>query len=274
LKCNEEEVIVGLYTTALTRILAEMRESGFQGKSLCMIGKQTLHINVNAFEGILKDMGFKYDTDIWEELKRSKNIDSYDFFRMFGLEEVHASDINYLDGADLICDLNGALPRKLEGKFDFIIDGGTTEHIFDVANAIRCETQMLAPGGIIFHILPAAGYVNHGFYSFSPTFFQDFYRQNGVEIKHLDLEFMIAGGKWNYQKYEELMAVYSSDIRSFFEERDDSYARKLNYLIYTLSKLEEAGHVYLWCIAKKVENKPIAYPVQGLYQRMYSLTEE
>lgn len=260
---------MGLYSTALIRVLKIMQDKGFQGKSLCMIGKQAIHINASVFEGIMGDMNFAYDTSLWNKIKESKYIDSYDFFRMFGLKEVHASDINHVDGADLICDLNSKLSEEMTCKFDYVIDSGTTEHIFDVANAIQCEAQMLKPGGIIFHILPAAGYVNHGFYSFSPTFFMDFYNKNGFEIEYLDLEFMIAEERWNYMKYDELMAVYSSDIRSFFEESEDGYARKLNYLIHTLCKLEEVGHVYVWCVAKKKEDRDIVYPVQGLYERMY-----
>ncbi len=38
---------------------------------------------------------------------------------------------------------------------------------------------------------PLAGYVEHGFYSFSPTFYEDFYKANGFEIKDIAIEFII-----------------------------------------------------------------------------------
>ena len=123
---------------------------------------------------------------------------------------------------------------------------------------------------MVIHILPLAGYVDHGFYSFSPTFFEDFYCGNGFEIKTLDLEFIISEKEWNYtdQGYESHAAVYSGDARSF--HNGDGYVKQLNQLVKTIYGLKECGHIYLWCIAKKISEEQIEYPIQGFYRRIYS----
>ena len=59
-----------------------------------------------------------------------------------------------------------------------IIDGGTMEHIFHIPNVLNNIYRMLRVGGRIIHISPSSNYVDHGFYSFSPTLFYDFYQTN------------------------------------------------------------------------------------------------
>ena len=46
---------------------------------------------------------------------------------------------------------------------------------------------MLKPGGRIVHLSPAANYLDHGFYSFSPTFFADYYHANHYAIHKMQL---------------------------------------------------------------------------------------
>lgn len=39
------------------------------------------------------------------------------------------------------------------------------------AKVMENMTMLLSENGVITHILPAGGLIDHGFYSFSPTFF-------------------------------------------------------------------------------------------------------
>jgi len=244
---------MGLYSTALLRVLKLLKQYGTVDKSLCMVGRQQLLIDEERFCHIMNKVNVKYDREEYASLVKGETIhyDSYRFFKMLGLKEVHALDVMPSDGADIIFDLNKELPEDLYEKFDYIIDSGTMEHVFDTANAIKNLSKMLKPGGIIIHILAAAGYVDHGFYSYSPGFFYDFYSSNGFDVINLDLEFMISEGKWSSENYEEKLSVYSPDLRLFDSSPGNWGRDDLNGLIHKMYRLEEVGHVYIWSIARK-----------------------
>lgn len=185
---------------------------------------------------------------------------------MFGLKEVHAVDYSEIDGADIIFDLNTDLTDELKNKFDYIIDGGTLEHVFDVARAMKNISEMLCVGGTVIHLLPLGGYVDHGFYSFSPTFFLDFYKLNGYCIHQLFMEFMYGEDNNNDQEYGKLKSLYSQDCRLFISEPGEWRRTELNDYIRAVSSLRGIGHIYLWCIAERKTEKDFEYPIQGCYQ--------
>jgi hypothetical protein len=63
-----------------------------------------------------------------------------------------------------------------------VIDGGTLEHAFDSAKAIKNMANMVKAEGYVFHFSPCAGWVNHGLYNFSPNVFFEFYRANDFRV--------------------------------------------------------------------------------------------
>lgn len=73
---------MGLYTTALVRILNVMKQEGVQDKSLCMLGKQCLHVDPLCFEEILNRMSFHYDKNIYAKVMDDR--DSYAFLECVG----------------------------------------------------------------------------------------------------------------------------------------------------------------------------------------------
>ncbi len=259
---------MGLYTTALIRVLKLLKQYGTAHKNLCMVGRQQLLIDETKFFHIMNKANITYDRNEYESLVKENLIhyDSYRFFRMVGMEEVHAIDVMDEDGADIICDLNEDLPEDLYEKFDYIIDSGTMEHVFDTAKAIRNLSKMLKPGGIVIHILAAAGYIDHGFYSYSPGFFIDYYSSNGFDVLNIDLEFMISQDKWTSDEYEKKLSVYSPDLRVFDCLVDNWGRDDLNSLTHKICRLDEVGHVYIWAVARKEKTTEISYPLQGMYQ--------
>ena len=107
-----------------------------------------------------------------------------------GFREVHAMDISAYENADIIFDLNShELPDEFKNRFDYILDGGTTEHVFDYPQALRNIVAMLKVGGKIFHYVPATGWTNHGYYTLSPSLLADFYQSNGFRVEDLDILF-------------------------------------------------------------------------------------
>ena len=102
------------------------------------------------------------------------------FFSLLGVE-ITSIDIVQARGDETIQDLNGPLQPGLEQKFDIVFDGGTLEHCFNIAQAVRNFLGMAKVGGYILHANPF-NMPNHGFYNLNPTFYADFYESNGHRL--------------------------------------------------------------------------------------------
>jgi SAM-dependent methyltransferase len=74
-------------------------------------------------------------------------------------------------------DLNMGI--SLNRQFDYVINNGTSEHIFDQANVFRTVHDHTRPGGIMIHMTPCLGWINHGLYNVQPGFFFDLCTANG-----------------------------------------------------------------------------------------------
>ena len=110
-------------------------------------------------------------------------VGTSDPFLRMGFESVESVDVSKYEGCDHILDLNSsALPDELKQRFDLVYDGGTLEHVFNVPAALRNIFNMLRPGGVVIHFSPTNGWVEHGFYQFSPTVFTDYYLANGYQV--------------------------------------------------------------------------------------------
>ena len=108
--------------------------------------------------------------------------DPHAYFERLGFSALQALDISDFEGADHIFDLNeDDLPEHLANRFDAVFNGGTLEHVFHVPNALASITRMLRPGGVVIHVVPCNGWVNHGFYQISPTLMFDYYEAAGFE---------------------------------------------------------------------------------------------
>ncbi len=104
------------------------------------------------------------------------------YFSALGFSTLEALDVSAYEGAEHIFDLNDdEIPAHLMGRFDAVFNGGTLEHVFHVPNALTSITRMLRPGGVVIHILPCNGWVDHGFYQISPTLMFDYYNAAGFE---------------------------------------------------------------------------------------------
>ncbi len=98
---------------------------------------------------------------------------------MLGAEKVFVTDVSDYEGADYVMDLNYPVEEKYHERFDVILDSGTLEHIFDVPTALTNYARMVKKGGRLIFFLPCSNTINHGFYSFNPNLFFDFFTANG-----------------------------------------------------------------------------------------------
>ena len=75
------------------------------------------------------------------------------------------------------------------------------EHCFNVGQAVRNILEMAKVGGFVIHLNPMT-MINHGFFNFSPTFYHDFYGQNGHQLMAPICGVSVKGIKVNYQKVD------------------------------------------------------------------------
>lgn len=127
---------------------------------------------------------------------------------------------------ETVVDLN--YPHEL-GQFDLVLDCGTTEHCFNIGQALLNAANAVKEGGYILHT-PPLSMTNHGFYCLQPTLFYDFYTQNGWEVQ------FIAGELNN--KWFEIPAV---------------------------SRVKVPAEASLIVLAKRTNSKPLVYPMQSKY---------
>lgn len=103
--------------------------------------------------------------------------------------ELDVYDITDERGCEIYCDLNNPFDG---GSYDFVLDVGTLEHCFNVAQAAENMVRLMSMGGIIIHENPFQ-MGNHGFYSLNPTWYADFYGQEGFKL--LDLKLVLRDGR-------------------------------------------------------------------------------
>lgn len=85
-----------------------------------------------------------------------------------------------------ILDLNfDALPRRMRGGYDVVFNFGTTEHVFNQSNCFELIHDALKVDGVVYHQLPASGYLDHGYYCYTPLFFKELAAANGYMIEHM-----------------------------------------------------------------------------------------
>lgn len=110
-------------------------------------------------------------------------IEASSLFTALGLE-LEVMDLVAARGGEIIQDLNEPIPAHLHARYALVLDAGTLEHCFDIAQAAVNMASAVAVGGLVMHGNPLNMY-NHGFYNLNPTWYHDFYGTNGFAIERL-----------------------------------------------------------------------------------------
>lgn len=165
------------------------------------------------------------DYNGWHNLPH-KLPETIEAFRKLGTEEFRCVDIVASRGVEEVRDLNQ--PQDF-GSYDLVLDCGTTEHCANIWQATVNAAEAVREGGYIFHTPPVT-MVNHGFYCPQPTFYHDFYTQNGWEVVKL---IATDGRQW-------------SDVPP---------TKRINL----------PSEFSLYVVAKRTNLDPMGYPVQTKY---------
>jgi hypothetical protein len=188
------------------------------------------------------------------------------FFNFIGWSKVYSMDISKFENANIIHDLNKPVPDCLTGKFQYIFDGGTTEHIFNVPQVLENVINLLSVGGIVCMSLPNNNLSGHGLYQFSPELFLSaFSSKYGMEV----LEIYLAEAGTFSEKWLEARSVRQTDgsyLQSRFYGSDDVHiiviARKTSD--ERASLVREPSQQFMYDDAPPKAFFP-EYPVPSLY---------
>lgn len=135
-------------------------------------------------------------------------------FRMLAIDDYAALDASPSEGAALIHNLNQPIPDEWRGRYGFVLDGGTLEHLFDVRTALFNIAQLVRVGGTVLHVNPLANWINHGYFSISPCLLFEFYTLNGfepVDSHFVQLAPLAVGAPViakSYERYEHSLRTY------------------------------------------------------------------
>lgn len=171
-------------------VLQQIRPRLAAGARVCCLGYPDVLVSTEQAQQHLgaettARLRYRPDSDAilaWHRLQShlDRVIDARSLFDAMDLE-LTVVDLVASRGGERILDLNGPLEGDLVGSFDIVLDAGTMEHCFNVGQAVRNILDMAKVGGFIIHQNPMT-MINHGFYNFSPTFYHDFYGQNGHQL--------------------------------------------------------------------------------------------
>src|SRR5262245_35826129 len=79
-------------------------------------------------------------------------------------------------------DLNfDPVPEELRGRYDFITNHGTSEHILNQYNVFKALHDFGRPGCLFVHAVPFTVHLEHGFFNYQPNFFEALARYNSYE---------------------------------------------------------------------------------------------
>lgn len=132
-----------------------------------VLGRQKLHMKDRKLQKFCNEAA-KLGIRVTPEDCLQKDGFTESIYRSMGYPPIEAMDFNDLEGAQHVHDLNKPVPAKLKEKFDIVIDGGTTEHIFHIGQALDSCHAMLKPGGLLLSFVAADGWFGHGFFQTGP----------------------------------------------------------------------------------------------------------
>lgn len=122
-----------------------------------------------------------YDYNVpWQFMEK----DLHQILRNFGMERIHTLDL-FDQRADINHDMNLPMRESFKNRFATIIDIGCLEHVFDTRQCLFNLFRMLMPEGRLMLHTPCCGFLDHGFYTFSPECLIESLRLNGFEIEFL-----------------------------------------------------------------------------------------
>ena len=114
-----------------------------------------------------------------------------ELLRAIGAKSVTSVDVSDYESCDIVLDLmedvaaRQDLADKLCGRFDTVLDYGTSEHVFNFPQALVNAWNILREGGSYIFDLPVSGWTNHGLVQFTPSYFHSVGKTAYFSLEHI-----------------------------------------------------------------------------------------
>jgi len=148
--------------------------------------------------GVLKNsMSAQQKFFLADKFKLPRSVfdkNSHEIYKYFGFGDITSLDNDEFENSNFSKNLNirpGKEDDKFKGYFDLVIDGGTSEHVYNPMVCFSNYLNYLKLGGNLIQFLPLNNYIDHGLYQFSPTFFWSIESQhrNAIELNDFHFKF-------------------------------------------------------------------------------------
>jgi hypothetical protein len=131
-------------------------------------------------------------------------------------------------------------PPEHVGKYGFVTNHGTSEHILNQYNVFKVMHDLTTTGGFMLHAVPFTVHLEHGFFNYQPNFFDALAKYNSYEVSGIWV-----GPGWQ--------------VASFIPWEPTL----LDYLVLNA----QTTHLLVALVQKKYD-KPFCVPFQGVYEPM------
>ena len=174
---------MGIDNTVLEALLLSLKYVKNKNNALTL-GRQGIHTRTAFIEYFLKKYN-NYKPNMLYEGGYCEPL-------LYGLDfsNVESIDASSYEDASIIHNMNIPLQIPIEKNklFDFILDGGTIEHIFNMPQVCENIIDLLNVDGIFCSVTCNNNFSGHGMYQFSPEFFLSVFSERyGMKILHLYL---------------------------------------------------------------------------------------
>jgi Methyltransferase domain len=133
-------------------------------------------------------------------------------------------------------------PPEHAGKYGFVTNHGTSEHILNQYNVFKVMHDLTKPDGYMLHAVPFTVHLEHGYFNYQPNFFESLAKYNAYEVYGIWV-----GPDWQ--------------LASFIPWQPTL----LDYLVLNA----KTTHLLVALLQKKYD-KPFCVPFQGVYEPMTS----
>ncbi len=228
-----------------------------QALDFLMLGRQWLRIQPDEARRLQQT--YEVQMDDLSDATMTDTMYAETLLQRMKLRSIVALDATAYQGAGLIHDLNTPLPAHHTGKHDYVVDGGSLEHVFDFPTAIRNCVALLKPGGLFITICPVNNWMGHGFYQFSPElYYRALSPENGFEISRMILHMVGPYAKW-YEVSDPNAVRARVELVSFAPMQLLVLAKRIALKPIFASPPQQSDYTPRWQPAKPGDPPPVNY---------------
>jgi len=182
---------MGLKFGVVEQLLALTKRTDFAPRTAVTIGRLNVYLRTNEWRALVAIAS----PDVGARLRVAADSTAFGGYAdallsaLWPNVAIDVMDASDYEGANLLHDLNQPLPMALHGAYDLVIEAGTIEHIFNVAEAIRTLLRLVREQGVVVLDTPANNLCGHGFFQVSPELiYRVFCAENGFRLDTCLLE--------------------------------------------------------------------------------------